>query len=225
MPAPESRIQSARSYTTSPITLAYSVPHVKRQDVPRNGRPGSTMGNLALPKIAPGQSFPRKRIELYTDRTGPPLRLIFTHIFGWIRGAEVRNSALSLGERVANVASQVRGYLVMSARLIPPRRASDPSPGPRPDEVHRDRGPPSPLGRGQRPSSVPFSSGNGQKTEVGPPCPSRDVGQAQLPQGKNGALELTLLGQGGTGESLLQTIKCDTTLAARPALSATCRVG
>jgi hypothetical protein len=25
----------------------------------------------------------------------------------------------------------------------------DPSPGPRPDEVHRDRGPPSPLGRGR----------------------------------------------------------------------------
>ena len=37
------------------------------------------------------------------------------------------------------------------ASLIRPRRATDPSPGPRPDEVHRDRGPPSPQGRGQHP--------------------------------------------------------------------------
>jgi len=58
---------------------------------------------------------------------------------------------LSLGERVASVASQVRGYLVMSAHLIPPRRASDPSPGPRrlvkaPVAVH-----PLPLGEGKDP--------------------------------------------------------------------------
>ena len=61
----------------------------------------------------------------------PRLRLVFTHILGWTQGAEVRNLALSLGERVASVASQVRGYLVMSAHPIPPRRAGDPSPGPR----------------------------------------------------------------------------------------------
>ena len=108
----------------------------------------------------------------------PPQALSFTHVLGWTQGAEVRNVALSLGERVASVASQVRGYLVILAHLIPLRRASDPSPGPRPDEVHRDRGPPSPFGRGQRPNSVPFSSGKGQKTEVGPLCPARDVGHA-----------------------------------------------
>ena len=57
--------------------------------------------------------------------------VVFTHIFVWTQQAEVRNVALSLGERVASVASQVRGYLVMSAHPVPPRRASDPSPGPR----------------------------------------------------------------------------------------------
>ena len=77
--------------------------------------------------------------------------LVFTHILGWTQGVEVRNLALSLGERVASVASQVRGYLVMSAHLIPPRRASDPSPGPRrlvkaPVAVH-----PLPLGEGKDP--------------------------------------------------------------------------
>ena len=80
------------------------------------------------------------------------LLLVLTHILGWTQGAEVRNLALSLGERVAipqSRESQVRGYLVVSAHPIPPRRASDPSPGPRPDEVRRDRGPPSPLGRGR----------------------------------------------------------------------------
>jgi hypothetical protein len=40
-------------------------------------------------------------------------------------------SALSLGERVASVASQVRGYWHSLAHLMPPRVASDPSPGPR----------------------------------------------------------------------------------------------
>jgi hypothetical protein len=104
---------------------------------------------------------------------------VFTHIVGCTHGAEVRNLALSQGERVASVASQVRGYVVVSAHLITPRRAGDPSPVLRPDEVNRDRGPPSPLGRGQRPNSVPFSSGKGQKTEVGPLCPARDVGHAQ----------------------------------------------
>jgi len=42
---------------------------------------------------------------------------------------EVGNSALSLGERVASGASQVRGYFVMFAHLIPRERATDPSPG------------------------------------------------------------------------------------------------
>jgi hypothetical protein len=91
--------------------------------------------------------------------------------------------ALSLGERVASVASRVRGYVVMLAHLIRPRRASDPSPGPRrlvkaPVAAH-----PLPLGRGQRPNSVPFSSGKRQKTEVGPLCPARGVGHAQMRKG------------------------------------------
>jgi len=99
----------------------------------------------------------------------PQSGLVFTHTLGWTQGAEVGNLALSLGERVAipqSRESQVRGYLLLSAHPIPPRRATDPSPGPRPDKVHRDHGPPSPPGRGQRPNSVPFSSGKGQKTEV-----------------------------------------------------------
>jgi len=80
---------------------------------------------------------------------GPPTRkLIFAHIFGWAQGAEGGMLALSFGERVASVASQVRGYLVLLAHLIPPRRARDPSPGPRrlvkaPTAVH-----PIPKGEG-----------------------------------------------------------------------------
>src|SRR5208337_4600333 len=38
-----------------------------------------------------------------------------------------------------------------------------------------------PWGEG-RPISHPFSSGKGQKTEVGPLCPARDVGHARAPQ-------------------------------------------
>jgi len=41
--------------------------------------------------------------------------LMFTHIFGPTQEAEIRKLALSLGERVASGASQVRGYLVMLA--------------------------------------------------------------------------------------------------------------
>ena len=62
------------------------------------------------------------------------VELVFTYILGWTQGAEVRKLALSLGERVAIPQwreSQVRGYLLMSAHPVPPRRASDPSPGPR----------------------------------------------------------------------------------------------
>ena len=84
----------------------------------------------------------------------PRFRLIFIHISGWTPGAEVRNLALSLGERVASVASQVRGYLVMLAHLVHPRRASDPSPGPRrlvkaPVAVH-----PLPAGEGKDPIPI-----------------------------------------------------------------------
>ena len=75
----------------------------------------------------------------------PLVSLIF--IFGWGLGAKGRASALSLGERVASVASRVRGYSVILDPVTPHRRATDPSPGPRPDEVHRDRGP-LPLGEG-----------------------------------------------------------------------------
>jgi hypothetical protein len=77
--------------------------------------------------------------------------LSFTHILGWTLGAKVRDSALSLGERVASVASRVRGYLVMLDPVTPTRRATDPSPGPRrlvkaPVAVH-----PLPLGEGKDP--------------------------------------------------------------------------
>jgi hypothetical protein len=64
----------------------------------------------------------------------PTRKLIFAHIFGWAQGAEGGMLALSFGERVAipqSRESQVRGYLAMLPHLIPPRRASDPSPGPR----------------------------------------------------------------------------------------------
>jgi hypothetical protein len=40
-------------------------------------------------------------------------RLIIAHIFGWTQEAEVGDMALSLGERVASGASQVRGCLAM----------------------------------------------------------------------------------------------------------------
>ena len=74
--------------------------------------------------------------------------------YGNTRGAQAKKTALSLGERVASVASQVRGYLVVFAHLIPPLRATDPSPGTRrlvkaPVAVH-----PLPLGEGE--DVIPF---------------------------------------------------------------------
>jgi hypothetical protein len=100
--------------------------------------------------------------------------LVFTHILGWTQGTEVRNLALSLGERVASVASQVRGYLVMSAHPIAPRRASDPSPGPRrlvkaPVAVH-----PLPLGEGKDPipSLSPRERGRSQTWDC---CVQREM--------------------------------------------------
>jgi hypothetical protein len=89
----------------------------------------------------------------------PTRKLIFADIFGWAQGAEVGMLAFSLGERVASVASQVRGYLVMLAHLIPPRRATDPSPGPRrlvkaPAAVH-----PLPSGEGKRRNPLAFPRG------------------------------------------------------------------
>jgi hypothetical protein len=93
------------------------------------------------------------------------LRLVFTHILGWTQGAEVRNLTLSLGERVASVASQVRGYLVMSAHLIAPRRASDPSPGPRRLVKAPVAVDPLPLGEGKDPipSLCPRERGRRQR--------------------------------------------------------------
>jgi hypothetical protein len=100
------------------------------------------------------------------DRTTPSPRplspkgeLIFTHIFGWTQGPEVRILALALGERVAvpqSRESQVKGYLDMLAHLTPPRRASDPSPGPRrlvktPAAVH-------PLPSGEGKDAIPSLS-------------------------------------------------------------------
>jgi hypothetical protein len=90
----------------------------------------------------------------------PRVSLIFTHIFGWTLGAKVRDSALSLGERVAipqSRESRGRGYLVMLDPVTPPRRATDPSPGPRrlvkaPVAVH-----PLPLGEGKDPIPSFFS--------------------------------------------------------------------
>ena len=96
------------------------------------------------------------------------VELVFTYILGWTQGAEVRKLALSLGERVAIPQwreSQVRGYLLMSAHPVPPRRASDPSPGPRrlvkaPVAVH-----PLPLGEGKDPipSRSPRERGRRQR--------------------------------------------------------------
>ena len=57
-------------------------------------------------------------------------------------------SALSLGERVASVASQVRGCSHSLPHLMPPRGASDPSTRPAPAGENAGRGPPSPQGRG-----------------------------------------------------------------------------
>jgi hypothetical protein len=60
-----------------------------------------------------------------------PLGLLITQAISWARGDEVGNTALSLGERVASGASQVRGYLFVLAYVFPSRHATDPSPGPR----------------------------------------------------------------------------------------------
>ena len=81
----------------------------------------------------------------------------------------MRIATLSLGERVASVATQVRGCWVMWANLIPPRRASDPSPGPRrlmkaPVAVH-----PLPSGEGKTLSRcTPFLTS--RKTVFGYTC-------------------------------------------------------
>jgi hypothetical protein len=117
---------------------------------------------------------------MWTD-LDPRLRLVFTHILGWTQGAEVRNLALSLGERVAiphSRESQVSGYLLMLAHPIPPRRASDPSPGPRrlvkaPVAVH-----PLPLGEGKDPipSLSPRERSRRQRWDR---CVQRNVGHAQ----------------------------------------------
>ena len=69
-------------------------------------------------------------------------------------GEPSKNIALSLGERVASVASRVRGYLLTLLSLSPPRAAGAPSPGPRrlvkaPVAVH-----PLPVGEGERPFRV-----------------------------------------------------------------------
>src|SRR5208337_2038491 len=65
--------------------------------------------------------------------------------------------------RHAFLVRQWRGVIPSEARNLalsfPARPATDPSPGPRPDEVHRDRGPPSPPGRGQEPRFRLLSKG------------------------------------------------------------------
>jgi uncharacterized protein (TIGR00297 family) len=60
--------------------------------------------------------------------------------------------------------SRLRGYFLRLAVLLRPGAASDPSPGPPPDEVHRDGGPPSPQGRGlDIPFSNPLPTGEGKE--------------------------------------------------------------
>ena len=84
--------------------LAYLPQLVKRHDVPRNGRPGSRMGKFALPKITPGQSFPRKRES--------PAR----HGLNWTPAyAGVTTSAIFifLGE------PQAHGHSECNSRIIP----------------------------------------------------------------------------------------------------------
>ena len=78
----------------------------------------------------------------------------FSGISVWHIQAEVRIVALSLGERVASGASQVRGYSVMLAHLIPPGRATDPSPVPRRLVKTPVAGHPLPLGEGENPIRV-----------------------------------------------------------------------
>ena len=70
-----------------------------------------------------------------------------------------KEPALSPGERVASVASRVRGYLASRDPVPPPRLVSDPSPGPRrlvktPDAVH-----PLPWGEGRDPTSLAGGEG------------------------------------------------------------------
>jgi hypothetical protein len=99
---------------------------------------------------------------------------------------EVGNTALSLGGRVAipqSRESQVRGYFVIFPRPDPSRACNRPLTRPAPAGENAGRRPPSPMGRGQRPNSLPFSSGNGEKLEVGPPCPAKDLRRVQHNRG------------------------------------------
>jgi hypothetical protein len=106
----------------------------------------------------------------------PRVSLTSTHFFGWTLWSKARDSALSLGERVASVASRARGYLVILDPVIPPCRASDPSPGPRrlvkaPVAVH-----PLPLGEGKDPiPSLSPRRGVRQSTEDGETRCSADL--------------------------------------------------
>jgi hypothetical protein len=77
------------------------------------------------------------------------------------RGGKVQGAALSLGERVARVASQVRGYVVVPDYAVFFCGGSDPSPVPHrlvktPAAVH-------PLPSGEGEDSAYFSSGKRQR--------------------------------------------------------------
>ena len=77
------------------------------------------------------------------------LLLFNTLILPWLDVGVSEETALSPGERVASVASRVRGFLLRLAALALPRPASDPSPGPRRPVKAPVAGHPLPLGEGE----------------------------------------------------------------------------
>ena len=74
-------------------------------------------------------------------------------ILPWLDLDVTEETALSPGERVASVASRVRGFLLRLTTLIPPRPASDPSPRPRRLVKAPVAGHPLPLGEGENSTS------------------------------------------------------------------------
>ena len=94
------------------------------------------------------------------------LLLFNTLILPWLDLGVTEETALSAGERVASIASRVRGFLLSLAALILPRPAGEPSPGPRrlvkaPVAVHA------------------LPKGEGCRFDICLPCPAKVLGRDQ----------------------------------------------
>ena len=93
------------------------------------------------------------------------LLLFNTLILPWLDLGVTEETALSAGERVASIASRVRGFLLSLAALILPRPAGEPSPGPRRLVKAPVAGHPLPLGEDEN-SISSRSPGNRARTGI-----------------------------------------------------------